>query len=501
VNSQPDLDLNFGYALAALRRRAALVVVITVVVTVATFVAVRHERKQYTATASLVFGGSSNTQVALGLVPQAQSPQPSSDVALVQMSDTAALTARRLGGGITGRKITQMVSISAVGQTNVVTVAATSPMPAFATRVANAYAEEFVESQNAQSTAYYSHALKVVTAQLAALGKAQRASSTGLNLESRSASLSLLAEIATGGVTIGQAATLPVSPSSPRAALDTAIAFLGGLFIAIALVFILEGLDRDVREPDELASIYGVSLIGAVPIGARPGRAEATTDHAPKVPSVEPEAFNLLLAHLRYFNVDRQVKTVLVTSVAPQDGKTTVTIQLAAAAARMGERVLILDTDLRRSTVSSVLGVDSGPGLADVLIGEVTLAGAVQTVDVGPSLGPKRGTLDVLVAGSSTPPSPASLIDSNAMEHLLEEASEGYDRVFVDTAPVNVVADALPLLGKVDGVVVVARIGSHKRDGARRLRETLEAVETNVLGVVANGVRRREEYYYGPRGA
>ncbi len=141
------------------------------------------------------------------------------------------------------------------------------------------------------------------------------------------------------------------------------------------------------------------------------------------LPASEAKAFHLIRAHLRYFNVDRELRTLMVASAAPGDGKTTVARHLAGAAARMGSRVLLLEADLRRPTIALQLDIQSGPGIADVLIGAVSLNEATQMVglDLPRADGTGGRSFDVLVAGSSLPPNPGELIESHAMESLLQQ--------------------------------------------------------------------------------
>jgi len=209
---------------------------------------------------------------------------------------------------------------------------------------------------------------------------------------------------------------------------------------------------------------------------------------------------------MRYFNVDRELRTLMVVSAGPGDGKTTVARHLASAAARMGSRVLLLETDLRRPTIAQQLGIVSGRGLSDVLIGAVTLPEAIQTVEMtAPSEDrPKGHSLDVLVAGASLPPNPGDLIETDrrsasAMANLLEQTKTRYDLIVIDTPPLTAVSDAFPLLKKVDGVVIVGRVGRNRRDVAERLHETLTGAGAPLLGVIANGFKagRRGGYGYG----
>ncbi len=217
------------------------------------------------------------------------------------------------------------------------------------------------------------------------------------------------------------------------------------------------------------------------------------------MPPSEAEAFHLIRAHLRYFNVDRELRTLLVASAAPGDGKTTVARHLAGAAARMGARVLLIEADLRRPTVAAQLDISSGPGLADVLIGMVSLNDAIQSIDLDqPARQDSRGRmLDALVAGAALPPNPGELIESHAMESLLEQVRSTYDLVVIDTPPLTAVSDAFPLLRKVDGVIIVGRVGRNRRDVAERLHETLTGAGAPLLGVVANGLKSGRLGAYG----
>jgi capsular exopolysaccharide synthesis family protein len=157
----------------------------------------------------------------------------------------------------------------------------------------------------------------------------------------------------------------------------------------------------------------------------------------------------------------------------------------------MGSRVRLLEADLRRPTLAKQFDVPAGRGLSDVLIGTVTLDEAVQSIELDePSAARSTGrTVDVLVAGAVLPPNPGELIESHAMESLLEPARSTYDLVVVDTPPLTVVSDAFPLLRKVDGVIIVGRVGRNRRDIAEQLHDTLRGAGAPLLGVIANGLK------------
>jgi succinoglycan biosynthesis transport protein ExoP len=489
-------NLSIEQVMGVLRRRSPWILLCFVLVAGAAYGYSKHQTKKYTATASLVFSTNQLSQQVAGLQivgsGNSQQAQQNTNLKLVQLGDMATKTAVVLGQGLTKEKVSADLSVSAQGESNIVNVSATSTSPALAASIANTYTKQFVTEQQNANHAYYASALKLVNRQLAALSPKQKLSPSGIALAGRAQSLGVLAELRNGNVEVAQAATVPTSPSSPKTSRNTALGAVLGLLIGLGIAFLLERLDRRIREPKDLEAVYRLPLLGVIPESSALSRsARGGGDARAVLPAGEAEAFHLIRAHLRYFNVDRQLHTLLVASAAPGDGKTTIARHLAAAAARMGSRVLLLEADLRRPTLAKQLDVQSGPGLADVLIGADTLAEATQTIDLGtPSAAGSGGRmLDVLVAGAALPPNPGELIESHAMETLLERAKSTYDLVVIDTTPLTAVSDAFPLLSKVDGVIIVGRVGRNRRDVAERLHETLTGAGAPLLGVVANGFK------------
>jgi capsular exopolysaccharide synthesis family protein len=490
-------------ALGGLRRRAPWILLCLVLVTAAAYGFSKREQKKYTATASLVFNDSQANQQAAGLQAVSvnnQQAQENTNLKLVQLGDMGEETASHLGQGQTKEKIKEALSISAQGESNIVNVAATAASPLLAAAIANTYAKRFVFEQQESNHKYYASALALVNRQLAALTPAERAGTSGLALESRSQSLGVLAELRNGNVQIAQSASAPTSPSSPKTARNTALGAVLGLLLGLGVAFLLERFDRRIREPKDLETVYGLPLLGVVPESGALSRSVRGAASGAALTANEAEAFHLIRAHLRYFNVDKELRTLLVASAVPGDGKTTVARHLASAAARMGARTLLVEADLRRPTMTQQLEIHAGAGLSDVLIGAVAMNDAIQSISLDPGEDASRTrTLDVLLAGPVLPPNPGELIESRAMENLLDGVRSTYDLVVIDTPPLTVVSDAFPLLGKVDGVIIVGRVGRNRRDVAVRLHETLLAAGAPLLGVVANGFKagRLSSYGYG----
>ncbi len=498
-------NLSLEQVLGVLRRRAPWIVLCFVLVAAAAYGFSKHQTKKYTATASLVFNNQQLSQQVAGLQPVGSSnqlAQQNTNLKLVQLGDMAQKTAGLLGQGLTKEAVSADLSVSAQGESNIVNVAATATSPVLAAGIANTYTELFVTEQQNSNHAYYASALRLVNKQLAALSPKEKAGTAGLALQDRAQSLGVLAELRNGNVQVAQAAAVPTSPSSPKVSRNTALGAVLGLLLGIGIAFLLERFDRRIREPKDLEAVYGLPLLGVVPESPALSRdSRGKGGSRGPLPAGEAEAFHLIRAHLRYFNVDRELRTLLIASAAPGDGKSTVARHLAAAAARMGARVLLLEVDLRRPTLAKQLDVQSGPGLADVLLGTIALSEAAQSIDLGVPSGsaPRERTLDVLVAGAALPPNPGELVESHAMEGLLAKAKASYDLVVIDTPPLTAVSDAFPLLSKVDGVIIVGRVGRNRRDVAERLHETLTGAGAPLLGVVANGFKagRLGSYGYG----
>jgi succinoglycan biosynthesis transport protein ExoP len=498
--------MNFDRALRVIRRRGPIVVICMVIAAASAFAFARREPNRYTAAASLYFStnqiGSEATGLTPAYVPLTQAQQDT-NVQLIGLGDVAAKTAAQLGPHWRPGQVAAAVTAAPNSDTSIVTVSATASTPALARKIANTYSNTFVSEQQQATVSAIASAERLVTDQYNALSAVERAGPQGLALANRAQSLGVLAKLQTGNVSVAGQAALPSAPSAPKVSRDAALGAVIGLLIGVAIAFMIERLDRRIRDPEELEQVYEFPLLTSVPQRSQ-YRVLSTLGPASQssAPSIYDEVFSLLRSYLRYFAVDRDLRTLLVISAGPGEGKTTVSYNLAKAAAALGSRVLLVEGDLRRGTTISPLVSRADPGLADVLIGDARIEEAIHSIEIGPN-----GMLDVLVAGEVPPPNPGELIESHAMEAVLERARAVYDLVVIDTPPLSLIADAIPLLTKVDGVIVVGRVGKTRRDGAEQLRKKLTSLRAPVLGIVANGVRRATatpyrggyEYGYKPR--
>jgi capsular exopolysaccharide synthesis family protein len=480
--------------LQVLRRRWLLILACGIVAGGAALALSLNQTKKYSAAASLLFRDPGfDTALAGGVASPVSDParEAATNLKLITLGTVSFKTAAALH--IAPDVVTSDVSVAAQGESNVVSVTATDHSPTLAAKIANAFARQLILFRRDADRSKIEFAESLVQRQIRALTPVARESLEGRTLLDRAEQLRILSTLQTGNAELVQTADVPTSPSSPTPKRDGILGALLGLFVGIVIAFVLARLDRRIKDSTELAATFGLPLLTTVP----QARAYSEAAGAVGLSAVETEAFHMLRARLRYFNVDREIATVLVTSAAPGEGKSTVAWHLASTSALTGARVIIVEVDLRRPTIARDRKLLSMPGLAELLSQDLSLDAVVQRKAVGTAVGANAGrSLDVLVAGA-TPPNPSELIESHKMSELIDVLAEQYDLVVIDTPPTSAVSDAIPLMGQVSGVIVVSRAGMSTRDGAVTLRDQLIQFDAPTLGVVANGVRDRSGGYYG----
>lgn len=278
-------------------------------------------------------------------------------------------------------------------------------------------------------------------------------------------------------------AATPTSPTTPRPRLDVALGLALGLSAGLLLIAMLEALDRTVKTAAQGDAAFNAPMLGLVPLRRRTRRGLVVADDT----GIESEPYRALRTAVRFTDPDASLRTFLVTSATPGDGKTTTTANLALALAAGGDTVVVVDADLRRAALASVFGLEGAVGLSSMVL---------RTAELDDALQPWRDNVWVLPSGRPLPPNPSEVLGSNFMSHVLGQLAERFDVVLIDTPPVLPVTDAVALSTQVDGVLLVARYGSTNRGPAAEARRRLDAVGAHVIGYVLNAVPGRETSAY-----
>ncbi|MGB2951830.1 MAG: polysaccharide biosynthesis tyrosine autokinase [Gaiellaceae bacterium] len=301
--------------------------------------------------------------------------------------------------------------------------------------------------------------------------------------------------------TIWDPAHVDPNKVAPKPKRNIAIAAALGLVLALLGAFLREHFDRRLRTREEVEDALGVPVIGQIPFeGVTAGRqrhpfgapsdAPSRFERIPSPPTSESsEAFRALRANLNYLSVERPLRTILVTSASPQQGKTTVTANLAVAIARSGATTIAVEADLRRPRLEQAFHVRSDtPGLTSVLVGSARADAALLDASAGDLADVQGAERVMLLSSGPLPPNPSELLSSPQMRKLLDDLISRFDYVLIDSPPLLAVADTLELARIVDGVILVARKDRTNRDEAAEVRSLVERLDINLVGVVFTGV-------------
>jgi capsular exopolysaccharide synthesis family protein len=268
---------------------------------------------------------------------------------------------------------------------------------------------------------------------------------------------------------------------SPRPVVDLGAGAVLGLLVGLTLALALDALDRTVK-----TTVQAHQLLNAPVLGAIPRIRKRAVVAAPAGADPVSEAYRAVRTAVRFVNPDHPVRSFAVTSAGESDGKTTTAANLAVALAESGQRVVLIDADMRRAGLASALGIEGAIGLSNVIVGQVPLADALQTW---------RNLLTILPAGT-LPPNPSELLGSQSMQDLLQDLLQEYDVVVLDAPPALPVTDAVVLATLIDGLIVVVRAGRTSRPVLSELRRRLETVQAHVLGLVLNVAPAAQQSYY-----
>ncbi|WP_334993667.1 GumC family protein [Nostoc sp.] len=320
--------------------------------------------------------------------------------------------------------------------------------------------------------------------------KVEVAESTYQTLLKKVQELQLVENTNTASSRIIVPALVPDKPAIGKKIIVLLLGVIFGLFLATTSVLLLSMRDRSLKTLKEVRDVFRYTLLGIVPLSVKKVRSRYSNVEE-KIAvrdtpySLTSEMYRMIQANLKFLSSDKVLKTILVTSAVPKEGKSTVSANLAAAIAQLGRKVLLIDADMRVPSQHHLWQLTNALGLSEVLVGQAEFDVTVSRV---------MDNLDVLTAGVR-PPNPLALLDSKRMASLIENFSSqhNYDFVIIDAPPLLLAADALTLSQMTDGILLVARPGVIDSNSANAAQEMLERSNYNVLGLVVNGIIDKNE--------
>ena len=301
----------------------------------------------------------------------------------------------------------------------------------------------------------------------------------------------------TNNIHLLDAAIVPDSPIKPNLRVNLMLGTFLGLLAGLGLAFAAEWLDSSFKGQEDVERVLGLAFLGIVPSISDPSlptgeKASIARDlfvHSHPKSSVA-ECCRSVRTNLLFMSPDRPLHKLLITSSSPQEGKTTTAISLGIAMAQSGNRVLVVDTDMRRPRLHRAFGVSNEVGLSTAVVGETKIEACVKSTDVP--------NLWVLPCGP-VPPNPAEMLHAERFREIVAALAGKYDRILFDSPPLAAVADAAVLSTLVDGALLVLKAGKTTHEVAKRAVASLQAVNAPIAGVVLNDLdleSREYSYYY-----
>ncbi|HXY17075.1 MAG TPA: polysaccharide biosynthesis tyrosine autokinase [Gaiellaceae bacterium] len=493
-------------------------ILLAAIVTVAVAaVTTKLSAKVYEATALIQVNSdlTSNTGDALGAQQTSQVLATTYASLVDSPSFLARIRSSVSGGRLSTSDLASRTGADAVTSgtqsTNLIDLHATGPTPSDARSLANQVANALVSTIGGDEARRATEQQNQLQARIQALGnQIKQLSTTSPNASTaeqlaslrsaRNALTTQLASLIANGVTRGGSlsvvgpAELPSVPIRPRLTLNLALGLMIGILVGIGLAWLRHALDRYVESAREAGQLVDAPVLGAIPL-----RTRKTDDTA------LDEAFSVLRTNLGFLALEPDsLKVITITSFEAGEGKTSVVEGLGAAAYRAGQRVLVVDGDVRTRTLSRRLGHEGQSGFTTLLANRMSMnARSVVPMDTASRLGAPTGDpivrtstgLSVLPAGPS-PPNPASLLATDRLRQLFDSLRESYDLILIDSPPYSALADASLLAAASDGSIVVARTRQTLKENLPAVVEGLRSGPSPVLGLVVFEPRTVDAYYY-----
>jgi capsular exopolysaccharide synthesis family protein len=413
-------------------------------------------------------------------------------VGLIKLQGIADEVSRRIGLGVRSHELLDKIDVRIENNSDIAALTVGDTSPRRAARIANAFADEYVDFRQRSARATLDEAARLARARLLSLTPAERASTLGRELKGRLRELEIAAAVQTGGAAVVLRASPPSSAAAPHPLRNGLLGLALGLILASAAALALESANRRLTDEEDAQGVLGLPVLASIP---RP-RPNAGTDVATK------EAYGRLAANLRFSDLNDELAVIMVTSPGREEGKTSVTLGLAVALAAIGQRVIAIEAELRTPRFAEHLNLEPRGGLSSVLAGFADLDDELveldpDTLDAPKELGSDLGGALFVLPAAFAVPNPAGALSSPEMAQAVAQARAQADVVVIDTPPIAVVHDAITLSNLVDGAILVACLNRTTKDAARRALKSLRHLNVRIPGLVITGSESSSDRY-GP---
>jgi Mrp family chromosome partitioning ATPase len=507
---------------AILRRRKWIIIALPLITALTAYTLSASQSSRYRASASVYIPPTNLAALIGGVNPYTYAGDPTVLTDQAKLAASQALADRVVAkagvAGVSAGSFLGASSASPEPNSHFLDLSVTSPDPHAAQTLVNVYARQFIQYKSELDTASAERVLRRVQGTIDRLRAQHETSLSAYDdaLTTRNRIDDFLGSFSATVHTLADGAA-KVSPRPMRAAI---LGGLLGLALGIGLAFLVEALDKRVRSEQQVEEALGVPLLGRLPRPTRRLRKANKLVMLDDPTGVHAQTFRRLRTTLEFVNFEQGARTIMVTSALPREGKSTTVANLAVALARAGRRVSIADLDLRRPFLHSFFNTGSDHGFTDVVVNRVKLDRAIRSIalpggsrlteaqssngrppaeSTGANGRPEvEGVLTVLpvLPAGSIPPAADEFLESDRVSAVLDELSEQFDIVLLDTPPLLAVGDVMTLSTKVDAIIVVTQLGIHRRQ-LEELARQLHNCRAPILGFILSGAPHGDSYSYG----
>ncbi len=470
---------------------------------------------RYSSTAQVAYSQRDADAVSKALTDAGTAGLPhtlSSDTLVLQTSAFAERVSQVLGGSVEPDTVRSSIIISSASGVEVIYIKASAPQAGLAADIANACADEFVKTRQEEIRTLLQSAVDFVQGRIDTLTAAEQSAGTGLALQQNRYALTSLHSASVADYKVLDKAAVPAAPYFPNRWLNLLLGLAAGLVLGSLLILMISSTDPRIRDQATLERVMDLPVLGAMPATQAKQSAKRSAVGFGKGNEALLESMRTLRSNLKVLGFGDTKRSILITSTAPAEGKSALAVNLTLSMALAGDRVILVDADLRSPSVDRYLGIPNTSGLGDALSDPgASWSERIQAVDLAPFVDARlmssrrpaeteSGVSKFLcLTSGSLPTDPTEVLESPVMANLLAELQGYSDYVIVDAPPMLGASDSLILARAVDAVIFASTLGRQTAGEARQVRQLLARAQIEALGLVICGAKphgREGDYYY-----